>query len=56
MSLSQNIIITKQYKDFQLQLINVHHGIVPALALRINVDGKSIVISGDTNNQNANLS
>ena len=54
--INSNIIITKKYKDFQLQLINVHHGIVPALALRINVDSKSIVISGDTNNQNANLS
>jgi len=50
-----NSIITKKYKDFELKLINVHHGIVPALALRINVDGKSIVISGDTNNKNANL-
>lgn len=48
-------IITKKYKDFTLKLISVHHGIVPALALRIDVDGKSIVISGDTNNENKNL-
>ena len=48
-------ITTKKYKDFTLQLIRVHHGIVPALALRINVGDKSILISGDTNNQDKNL-
>ena len=53
--IDSNIIITKKYKDFNLELINVHHGIIPALALAINVDGKKIVISGDTNNQNNNL-
>lgn len=42
----------KKYKDFTLTLVRVHHGIVPALALRIDVDGKSIAISGDTNNKN----
>lgn len=46
---------TKNFKDFSLELINVYHGIVPALALRINVGNKSIVISGDTNNQNSHL-
>jgi len=48
-------IITKQYKDFTLTLIRVHHGIVPALALRIDVGSKSIVISGDTNDEDENL-
>jgi len=48
-------IITKKYKDFTLKLIDVHHGIVPALALRIDVGSKSIVISGDTNDENGNL-
>ena len=53
--IDSNKIITKKYKDFTLELINTHHGIIPALALAINVDGKKIVISGDTNNQNLNL-
>ena len=43
------------YKDFSLEFIRVHHGIVPSLALRIDVDGKSIVISGDTNNEDKTL-
>lgn len=50
-----NAYTKKEYTDFSLELINVYHGIVPALALRINVDGKSIVISGDTNNKNKHL-
>ena len=48
-------ITTKKYKHFTLKLINVNHGIVPALALAIEVDGKKIVISGDTNNENSSL-
>ena len=51
----ENRISTKRYKSFTLKLINVHHGIVPALALAIEVDGKKIVISGDTNNENKSL-
>lgn len=51
----QNAIVTKKYRDFALQLISVHHGIVPALALRIEVDGKSVLISGDTNDAGKNL-
>ncbi|MFK5938161.1 MAG: MBL fold metallo-hydrolase [Sulfurimonas sp.] len=47
--------VTKQYKSFTLTLINVHHGSVPALALAIFVDGKKIVISGDTDDRNKNL-
>ncbi|WP_457745130.1 MBL fold metallo-hydrolase [Sulfurimonas sp.] len=43
------------YKDFSLEFIRVHHGIVPALALRIQTQGKIIVISGDTNDENHNL-
>lgn len=46
---------TLKYKSFSLKLITVHHGMVPALALRIDIDGKSIVISGDTNNQDNTL-
>ncbi len=44
-----------QYPKFTLKLIRVHHGIVPALALRIDIGNKSILISGDTNNENKSL-
>jgi len=50
-----NKIKTIRYKEFTLKLIRVNHGIVPALALRIDVEDKSIIISGDTNNENKNL-
>jgi len=53
--IKSNKTIIKKYKDFTLTLISVHHGIVPALAIRIDVDGKIVVISGDTNNQNDSL-
>ena len=46
---------TRKYKSFTLTMIPVHHGIVPALAVRIDVQGKSILISGDTNNKNHSL-
>ena len=46
---------SRKYKDFRLTMIPVHHGNVPALAVRIDVDGKSILISGDTNNENHSL-
>jgi len=54
-TIDSNRVITKEYKDFTLKLINVNHGIVPALALAIEVDGKKIVISGDTSNKNRHL-
>ena len=53
--INSNAVITKEYKDFTLKLINVNHGIVPALALAIEVDGKKIIISGDTSNKNRHL-
>lgn len=53
--INSNAVITRKYKDFTLQLINVHHGVVPVLGLAILVDGKKIVISGDTNDANKNL-
>ena len=53
--ISEEKITTRRYKNFTLKLISVNHGIVPALALAIEVDGKKIVISGDTNNENASL-
>ena len=46
---------TRDYPTFQLTLMRVYHGIVPALAVRIDVRGKSIIISGDTNNKNHTL-
>ena len=53
--IDEHSITTRKYKSFTLKLISVNHGIVPALALCIEVDGKKIVISGDTNNENASL-
>ncbi len=46
---------TKKYKSFTLTMIPVHHGIVPALAVRIDIEDKSILISGDTNNKDHSL-
>lgn len=43
------------FKSFHLDAVEVHHGIVPALAFRLIVDGKRIVFSGDTNNAKHNL-
>ena len=45
----------REYKDFRLTLMRVHHGIVPALALKIETHGRLIVISGDTNNADKTL-
>lgn len=53
--IDEHIITTKRYRSFTLKLISVNHGIVPALALSIEVDGKKIVISGDTSNKNHSL-
>jgi len=46
---------TVQMQGYKIQSIGVHHGIVPALAYRVDVQGKSIVFSGDTNNENNSL-
>jgi len=48
-------IQTQQFKHFKLSVLNVNHGIIPALAFRIDVDEKSVVISGDTSNTNHQL-
>ena len=48
-------IQTQQFKHFKLSILNVNHGIVPALAFRIDVGSKSVVISGDTSNTNHQL-
>lgn len=43
------------FPSFTLQALSVHHGIVPALAYKIVMDGKTIVISGDTNDADGTL-
>jgi len=48
-------MVQKRYKDFTLSIINVNHGIVPALAFRVDIKEKSILISGDTSNKNRQL-
>lgn len=40
---------------YQLTAVPVHHGVLPALAWRVIVDGKKIVFSGDMNNDNDTL-
>ena len=53
--ISSTSIVKKTYPHFALSIIRVKHGIVPSLALSIEVDGKKIVISGDTNNTDNNI-
>jgi len=36
-------------KDFKISAVAVHHGPIPALAWRVDIDGRSIVFSGDMN-------
>jgi len=48
-------VVHKEYKHFSLDLVNTHHGNVPAIALRVNIGDKSILVSGDTNNKNHSL-
>jgi len=40
---------------YRLTAVSVHHGPLPALAWRVEVDGKTIVFSGDMNNDNSTL-
>jgi molybdopterin-binding protein len=44
-----------QYDDFKVSVIRIHQGKVPALAIRIDVDGKSIVISSETKDQSSEV-
>jgi len=55
LSLDSDEVMIKKYNDFTMKLISVHHGIVPALALRIDIGEKAIVISGDTSNKDRAL-
>jgi len=36
-------------KNFKISAVAVHHGPIPALAWRVDIDGRSIVFSGDMN-------
>ncbi len=47
---------TSSYLTAHVKIISVNHGIVPALAYRIDIGDKSIVFSGDTSNQKNTLS
>jgi ribonuclease BN (tRNA processing enzyme) len=49
------IRVVYQAKDLTASATKVIHGGVPALAWRIELGGKSIVFSGDTNGNNGNL-
>ena len=46
---------TMAFPSFTLHALPVHHGIVPALAYRIDVGEKRIVISGDTDDADGTL-
>jgi len=39
-------------KDYRLTSVPVHHGPIPTLAWRVDIAGRSLVFSGDMNNQN----
>ena len=43
------------FKDFSLDIVNVYHGIVPALAYKITVGKKTVLISGDTSDKEKGL-
>jgi len=53
--IDSNDVIEKRYEGMTLSFINVHHGHIPALAVAIMIEGKKIVISGDTNDENKHL-
>ncbi|QSZ42869.1 MBL fold metallo-hydrolase [Sulfurimonas aquatica] len=46
---------SREYPSFKLSFIKVPHGPVPSLALKIDIQGKIIIISGDTNNESGML-
>ena len=43
------------FEHFNLEVHNVYHGIIPALAFKITVGDKTVLISGDTSNQAGGL-
>jgi ribonuclease BN (tRNA processing enzyme) len=54
-NITQDEITRYRFNSFEVDIIKVYHGIVPALAFKINVDGKSILFSGDTSNKKGML-
>jgi len=52
---SEEIRTVLSEKDMVISATPVTHGSVPALAWRIEVDGRTIVFSGDTNGENESL-
>jgi ribonuclease BN (tRNA processing enzyme) len=42
-------------KDYKITAVAVHHGPVPALAWRIDINGRAIAFSGDMNGDNHTL-
>lgn len=50
---AQKTVLTT--RDYRVTAVPVHHGPIPALAYRVEVDGHIIVISGDMNNDNHTL-
>ncbi len=55
-SLQARSLKKMDFNCLHIKIISVHHGIVPALAYRIDIGDKSIVFSGDTSNLNNKLS
>ena len=41
--------------DYQITAVPTHHGPIPAIAWKVNIDNKIIVFSGDMNNDNQTL-
>lgn len=48
-------VFSSQLGDYRISAIGVSHGLLPALAWRIEKDGCSVVFSGDTSNQGQTL-
>lgn len=49
---AQTILVTA---DYQITAVPTHHGPIPAVAWKVNIDDKIIVFSGDINNDNQTL-
>ena len=49
-----DVVLTNS--KYKITAVPVHHGPIPALAWRVEIDGKTLVFSGDMNNDNDTLS
>ena len=52
---ANNVITIVNRDDLKISTTEVPHGTVPALAWRVDIGGKSITLSGDTNGDSSNL-